>query len=73
MAHNIGEEIAGTYLKIKRNCDFVEFNLYTTEVQEEIDVVGIDTKSRKVFICEVAIHLETGLQYVKGFFQKLCF
>lgn len=64
MAHNIGEEIAGIYLKVCRNCDFVEYNLYTTEVQGEIDVVGVDTKNKKVFVCEVAIHLETGLQYV---------
>jgi hypothetical protein len=63
MTHNIGEEIAGTYLKVCKNCDFVEYNLYTTEVQGEIDVVGIDTKNKKVFICEVAIHLETGIQY----------
>jgi len=65
MTHNIGEEIVGTYLKVCKNCDFVEYNLYTQEVQGEIDVVGIDTKNKKVFICEVAIHLETGLQYVK--------
>ena len=43
---------------------FVEYNLYTKEVQGEIDVVGIDTKNKKIFVCEVAIHLETGLQYV---------
>ena len=66
MTHNIGEEIAGTYLKVCKNCDFVEYNLYTTEVQGEIDVIGIDTKNQYVFVCEVAIHLETGLQYVKN-------
>ncbi len=66
MTHNIGEEISGTYLKVCKNCDFVEYNLYTTEVQGEIDVVGIDTKNKKVFICEVAIHLETGIQYTKN-------
>jgi len=65
MAHNIGEEIAGQYLKICRNCDFVEYNLYTTDVQGEIDVVGIDTKNRKVYVCEVAVHLG-GLQYNKN-------
>jgi hypothetical protein len=65
MAHNIGEEITGQYLKICRHCDFVEYNLYTTEVQGEIDVVGIDTKNKRVFICEVAVHLG-GLQYTKN-------
>ena len=66
MTHNIGEEIAGMYLKVCKDCDFVEYNLYTTEVQGEIDVVGINTKNKKVFICEVAIHLETGIQYTKN-------
>ncbi|MDI9350132.1 MAG: hypothetical protein QM537_09055 [Candidatus Symbiobacter sp.] len=33
--------------------------------QGEIDVVGINTTKKEVYLCEVAIHLETGLQYVK--------
>lgn len=60
---NLGEEITGQYLKISKDCDFVEYNLYTTEVRGEIDVVGINAKDKKVYICEVAIHLVTGLQY----------
>jgi hypothetical protein len=28
-------------------------------------IVGIDLKQKKVYVCEVAIHLTTGLQYVK--------
>jgi len=40
-------------------------NLYTVESQGEIDVVGINLKDRKLYVCEVAIHLTTGLQYVK--------
>jgi hypothetical protein len=39
--------------------------VYTRDAQGEIDVVGIDNKSRTVYICEVAIHLTTGLQYTK--------
>jgi hypothetical protein len=35
------------------------------DVQGEIDVVGINLAERKVYVCEVAIHLTTGLQYVK--------
>ncbi len=64
--HNIGEEIAGEYLKIIKGCDFVEYNLYTPDVQGEIDVVGINAKEKIVYVCEVAIHLITGLQYVKN-------
>ncbi|QEI11470.1 hypothetical protein [Cellvibrio japonicus] len=62
---NPGEEIVGEYLKYFLGCDFVEYNLYTPDVQGEIDVVGINPKNRIVYICEVATHLVTGLQYVK--------
>ncbi len=35
------------------------------DVQGEIDVVGINLKSSKIYVCEVAVHLPTGLHYVK--------
>ena len=63
---NIGEEIAGEYLKVVLGCDFVEYNLHTPDVQGEIDVVGINAKEKMLFICEVATHLTTGLQYVNA-------
>jgi hypothetical protein len=63
---NPGEEIVGEYLKYFLGCDFVEYNLYTPDVQGEIDVVGINPKANIVYICEVATHLVTGLQYVKN-------
>jgi hypothetical protein len=63
---NPGEEIVGEYLKLFKGCDFVEYNLYTKDVQGEIDVVGINPKEKIVYICEVATHLVTGLQYVKN-------
>lgn len=66
MAHNIGEEIAGTYLRVTKNCEFVEYNLYTEDVQGEIDVIGVNSLEKKVYICEVAVHLITGLQYTKN-------
>jgi len=62
---NIGEEIVGTYLQYIRGCEFVQYNLYTPDVQGEIDVIGINIRERTICICEVAIHLITGLQYVK--------
>ncbi|MDH5731102.1 MAG: hypothetical protein OEZ58_19130 [Gammaproteobacteria bacterium] len=62
---NPGEEIVGEYLKAIRGCEFVEYNLYTPDIQGEIDVVGIDIEHKIVYVCEVATHLITGLQYVK--------
>lgn len=43
---NIGEEIAGEYLKFVKGCEFIQYNLSTPDVQGEIDVVGVNTKSR---------------------------
>lgn len=63
---NAGEHLVGQYLRQIKNCDFVEYNLQTKFKQGEIDVVGIDSVNNKVYICEVATHLETGLQYVKN-------
>ncbi|MBU1643770.1 MAG: hypothetical protein KKA62_01750 [Nanoarchaeota archaeon] len=60
-----GEHLVGQYLKEIKNCDFVEFNLQTKKVQGEIDVVGINSSDKIVYICEVATHLG-GLQYVKN-------
>jgi len=63
---NPGEEVVGEYLKIILGCNFVEYNLYTPDVQGEIDVVGINAKEKILYVCEVATHLVTGLQYVKN-------
>lgn len=62
MTYNIGEEIVGQYLRISRKCTFIDYNPYTVDVQGEIDVVGIDTINKHVFVCEVAIHTR-GLNY----------
>ena len=62
---NVGEQLVASYLQYIRKCEFTQTNLYTVDVQGEIDVVGIDLKRKKVYVCEVAIHLTTGLQYVK--------
>ena len=62
---NVGEQLVASYLRYIRKCDFTQMNLYTVESQGEIDVVGINLKDRKLYVCEVAIHLTTGLQYVK--------
>jgi len=62
---NLGEELVASYLEYIKGCEFIQQNLYTPEVQGEIDVVGLDLHSRSIYICEVAIHLQTGLQYTK--------
>lgn len=62
---NVGEQLVASYLQYIRQCEFIQTNLYTVDTQGEIDVVGIDLKCRKLFVCEVAVHLTTGLQYVK--------
>ncbi len=63
---NIGEHLVGQYLQEIKDCDFVQYNLQTKFTQGEIDVVAINSNKREVFICEVATHLETGLQYNKN-------
>jgi hypothetical protein len=62
--HNIGEAIVGAYLQHIRECEFVQYNLHTPDVQGEIDVIGINIRKRTIYVCEVAVHLITGLQYV---------
>lgn len=63
---NIGEELVAAYLQHIKGCEFTQQNLYTPDVQGEIDVVGIDLAQRALYVCEVAIHLVTGLYYAKG-------
>ncbi len=65
MPINIGEEIFAAYLQHIKGCEFIQQNLYTPDAQGEMDVVGIDLETRTIYVCEVAIHLITGLQYVK--------
>ncbi|MES2581732.1 MAG: hypothetical protein V4627_03355 [Pseudomonadota bacterium] len=62
---NVGEQLVASYLRYIRKCDFIQTNLYTVDTQGEIDVVGINLKEKRVYVCEVAVHLTTGLQYVK--------
>jgi hypothetical protein len=62
---NIGEEICGEWLRHVKSCEFIQYNLKTPDVQGEIDVIGINLDKKIVYACEVAIHLVTGMQYVK--------
>jgi hypothetical protein len=62
---NVGEQLVSSYLRYIRGCEFTQTNLYTVETQGEIDVVAINLKDEHLYVCEVAIHLTTGLQYTK--------
>src|SRR6185369_6732997 len=63
---NIGEELVASYLEHIEGCNFIQQNVYTPDEQGEIDVVDIKLKETKsIYVCEVAIHLTTGLRYVK--------
>lgn len=65
----IGEELCGEYLKHICKCDFVLYNTSTTGStvgQGEIDVIGVNQSLKKVYVCEVAVHVRTGLQYTKS-------
>jgi len=62
---NPGERLVGDYLRHIKGCDFIDFNVPTKRVQGEIDVIGVAPAKKRAYICEVATHLTTGIQYVK--------
>lgn len=65
---NTGEALVASYLQHIEGCQFVQQNLNTTGTtsQGEIDVLGINLQDKTLFVCEVAIHLTTGLQYTRN-------
>lgn len=58
---DIGEYIVGAYLKIIKECDFVDYNVKPTggglEGLNELDVVGLDFKNKIAYICEVTTQI----------------
>jgi Holliday junction resolvase-like predicted endonuclease len=69
MNTEMGEYIVGACLKILRECDFVDYNVRRPggglAGLNEIDVVGLDFKSKTAYLCEVTTHLD-GLLYVNA-------
>lgn len=63
---NPGEEICGEWLRHVAGCAFIQYNVKTSAEQGEIDVIGLHLGKHEVFACEVATHLITGMQYVRG-------
>ena len=57
MTIGLGEEITAAYLRYIKGCEFIQQNLYTPDVQGEIDVVGIHLELSTIYVCEVALHL----------------
>ena len=61
MKTEIGEYVVGAYLKIILKCDYVDYNVRPSagglEGLGELDVVGIDLKNKKIYLCEVTTYL----------------
>jgi hypothetical protein len=57
----MGESLVGAYLRYGEACDFVVYGTQT-EGQGEIDVIGFQVEQQRVWLCEVATHLD-GLLY----------
>ena len=61
MFTGIGEYIVGAYLKLKLNCDFVDYNVRPPggglKGLEELDVIGLDFKGKIAYLCEVTTHI----------------
>ena len=66
MKTEMGEYIVGAYLKIIKECDFVDYNIRPPgggiDGLNELDVIGLDFKNKIVYLCEVTTHI-LGLKY----------
>ncbi|MDO8469420.1 MAG: hypothetical protein Q7S84_00170 [bacterium] len=66
MKTEMGEYIVGAYLKEKKDCHFVIYNVHPPvgglEGLGELDVVGLDLKKDVAYLCEVTTHIQ-GLLY----------
>jgi len=70
MITDVGEYIVGAYLRLVLNCDFIEYNVRPPggglEGLGELDVLGLDFKNNKAYLCEVTTHI-SGLQIGKNY------
>ena len=69
MKTEMGEYVVGAYLKLIMECDFVEYNVRRPGGKlaglNELDVMGLNFKSKTAYLCEATTHLD-GLQYRSG-------
>jgi len=83
MATDMGEYLVDAYLKLIRECDFVDYNVRPPvggrEGMAELDVVGLDFKTKTAYLCEVTTHLggilygkdnQTTLQVLRKKFER---
>lgn len=61
MLTDVGEYIVGAYLQLEEGCDFVDYNIRPPggglEGLGELDVVGLNFKTKTAFVCEVTTHI----------------
>ena len=61
MLTDIGEYIVGAYLQLKLDCDVVNYNARPPggglDGLEEIDVIGLNLKLHRAYLCEVTTHI----------------
>lgn len=66
MKTEMGEYMVGACLKLLKGCDLVDYNVRRPggglAGLDELDVMGLDFKSRTAYLCEVTTHLD-GLLY----------
>lgn len=72
----------GAYLRVIKKCDVVDYNVRPPEGGlkglEELDVIGIDFKSKTVYLCEATTHIrgvlykdnKTTVQRIKKKFER---
>lgn len=61
MTTDVGEYIVGAYLKLIEKCDFVDYNVREPggglPGLNELDVIGLNFKTKTAYLCEVTTHL----------------
>ena len=61
MLTDVGEYIVGAFLRLKLNCDFVDYNVRVPggglQGLDELDVLGLDFRHKRAFLCEVTTHI----------------
>lgn len=61
MITDVGEYLVGAYLQLINNCDVVDYNVRPPggglEGLGELDVIGLDLKQQKAYVCEVTTHI----------------
>lgn len=66
MITDVGEYFVGAYLQLILECDVVDYNVRPPggglEGLGELDVIGLDLKNNRAYLCEVTTHIR-GLLY----------